>query len=185
MKSIILVLFLISPAVFAKTPVSRELKAQPQKGQVMFEAVGKPSFLKIKGQGEGPEGRINIGSTVSGQFKFKLQSLSTGIALRDQHMKEKYLQLDKYPTAEIKIASVENFDPNSLQAEGLPFQGTLTVHGVEKPVKGTVDIKKIDMGYKVSAKFDAKISDHAIDVPSYTGITVADQVKVSVETELL
>ena len=32
-----------------------------------------------------------------------LKNLTTGIALRDKHMREKYLQIDQYPTAELTV----------------------------------------------------------------------------------
>src|SRR5690606_11577727 len=152
-------------------------------GQVVFEAVGKPSFLKIKGQGEGPTGEVRLAPKIQGTFKFKMDTLKTGIDLRDQHMKEKYLQVAEHPTAELKIEDVQNFDP-AKESQSLPFTGHLTIHGVQKPVAGNVDVTKEDKGYKVKAAFETKISDYAIDIPSYSGITVADAVKVSVETKL-
>jgi len=190
MKLLLITIIALAPMVgYAKeaakpaAAAGKTLKSQSGKGQVVFEAVGKPSFLKIKGQGEGPEGEVTIDKTVQGNFKFKMTTLNTGIGLRDSHMKEKYLQVDKYPTAELKLESVEKFSGEG--ATGLPFKGTLTVHGVAKPVTGTVDVAKKDAGYTVKAQFDAKITDHSIDIPSYAGVTVADSVKVTVETELL
>jgi polyisoprenoid-binding protein YceI len=169
----------------AKVAASTSFKSTPAQGEVAFEAVGKPSFLKIKGKGEGPEGEVKIDSGVQGTFKFKMASLETGISMRDTHMKEKYLQVDKFPMAELKIEGVEKFDPNKAEEAALPFKGTLTLHGVTKPVTGQVDIKKKGNGFSVKAQFDTKITDFAIDIPSYSGITVADAVKVSVETDLM
>jgi polyisoprenoid-binding protein YceI len=169
----------------APAAAGASLKCDPAQGQVTFEAIGKPSMLKIKGTGEGPEGEVKVGSTVQGDFKFKLASLKTGVDLRDTHMKDKYLQIEKFPTAELKIDSVENFNAASPEAKDLPFKGTLTVHGVARPVTGTVDIKKKDAGYSVQANFETKVTDHGIDIPSYLGVTVADAVKVSVQTDLL
>lgn len=192
MKASVLILVL-SLASFAQaankakpegsTPTAITLKSQPASGQVVFEAVGKPSFLKIKGQGEGPAGEVQLAPQVQGNFKFKMDTLKTGIDLRDQHMKEKYLQVAQHPTAELKIEEVQNFDP-AKESQSLPFKGQLTIHGVQKPVAGTVDIAKSDKSYKVKAAFETKISDYAIDIPSYSGIIVADAVKVSVETKL-
>jgi len=186
----------IAPIVLAKTPPAPKaaaaaapaaavLKSSPAQGEVTFEAVGKPSMLKIKGVGEGPEGEVSLAPQVHGDFKFKLASLKTGVDMRDEHMKTKYLQVDKFPTAELKIDSVEGFKPESADASALPFKGTLTIHGVTTPVAGTVDIKKKDKGYAVNANFETKVSDHAIDIPSYLGVTVADAVKVSVQTDLM
>ncbi|MBY0316383.1 MAG: YceI family protein [Bdellovibrionales bacterium] len=197
MKLILSTILIISQFALAKAPAAKKteaatpapatltLKAQAQSGAVTFEAVGKPSFLKIKGQGEGPEGNIQIDKNITGEFKFKLDTLNTGISLRDSHMKEKYLEVAKHPDARLKLEEVKDWSVEKGEAQGVPFKGSLTIHGVEKPVTGTVDIKKKDAGYAVVANFETKISLYGIDLPSYAGVTVADDVKVSVKTELL
>jgi polyisoprenoid-binding protein YceI len=169
----------------APTTKQQTLKADKTKGKVVFEAVGKPSFLKIKGEGIAPEGEVSIKDKVTGKFTFKMSSLDTGIGLRNEHMKDKYLEVGKFPTAELKIEDVTKFDPEKSEQKALPFEGTLTIHGVTKPIQGTVDVQKKGKGYSISAGFEAKITDYAIAIPSYAGITVADSVKVSVSSELL
>ncbi len=185
MKTIAVTIFaaLFSFSAFA-TPAT-VFKADKSKGQVTFEAIGKPSFLKIKGQGEGPEGEISITDNVKGSFKFKMASLDTGIGLRNDHMKNKYLEVEKFPTAELKIDEVTGFNAATPEATALPFKGSLTIHGVTKPVTGTVDVKKKATGYNATANFETKITDYAIAIPSYAGVTVADSVKVSVQTDLM
>lgn len=183
MKSILLVIFTI--VINVAPCMAAVLKADKSKGSVTFEAVGKPSFLKIKGKGEGPAGEVSVDKTVTGKFIFKMATLDTGIGLRNDHMKNKYLEVEKFPTAEVKIDEVNTFKPENPESTGLPFKGTLTIHGVTKPVTGTVDVKKVGAGYAVTANFEAKITDYSMGVPSYAGITVADSVKVSVQTELM
>ena len=59
--------------------------------------------------------------------------------------------------------------------------GTLELHGVKKPV--TVKYEKMNVEGKTitfNSKFNIKITDFAIDIPSFQGITVADEVEVSV-----
>ena len=196
MKIVLCAVMMCSQAVWAKSTVKapavsttvsavKELKAAPAAGKVEFEAVGKPSFLKIKGEGEGPQGHVKLDKNVTGEFTFKLSTLVTGIALRDTHMKDKYLQVGQYPEATLKLQEVTGWDVSKAGAKSIPFKGTLKIHGVEKPVTGTVDIQTKGNGYEVAANFEAKISDFSIDIPSYAGITVADNVKVTVKSELL
>jgi polyisoprenoid-binding protein YceI len=178
MKTVFALAILISVSSYGAN-----LKCTPSTGQVVFEATGKPSFLKIKGEGEGPEGEVQMDKTIKGSFKFKMNSLKTGIGLRDTHMKEKYLQVEKHPMAELKLEEVAKFDP-AAENQTSPFKGQITIHGVEKPVAGNVEIKKLATGYKIKATFETKITDFGIDVPSYSGITVTDVVKVSVDSQL-
>ena len=60
------------------------------------------------------------------------------------------------------------------------FRGKLSLHGKEKEVAGTYTAE----GGLVKAKFPLTLSDYAIDVPRYLGITVADTVDVNVELPL-
>ena len=94
--------------------------------------------------------------------------------LRDDHMVNKYLEADKFPHAVI------NLMPFDIKEEGMA-KGTIEIHGVKKPV--TVEYKKVGMNdhsVSFSTEFKVKITDFAIDIPSFQGITVAEEVMVSV-----
>ena|SRR6185503_14476903 len=153
-----------------------------QAGHVEFFAVGWPSALKIHGQGPGAEGVVQVSSgTLNGSLTFELDSLETGIALRDRHMKENYLQTSRHPKAELKLSGL---DVSKLPATGdfgpvtLPFQGTLSLHGVERPVSGSARLSRSGEQVNATAEFPLKLGDFGIEVPSYLGITVAEKVQV-------
>jgi polyisoprenoid-binding protein YceI len=154
------------------------------KGQVSFVAVGKPSFLKINAKGSAATGALQLNQgAVSGNLEFDLTTLQSGISLRDEHMKEKYLEVGKYPKATLAIDKLAV--PASFLASGtaatIPFEGTLTLHGVSKKVSGQADLSKVGSEMIALANFPLKLSDFKIDVPKYAGITVADEVKVNAE----
>lgn len=179
MKMTIALLFTILQihSVQAKT-----LKAEPKKGTVTFNATA--IGLKFQGLGEGPEGEVTVDTSVKGNLKFKMETLDTKINLRNQHMKEKYLEVAKYPYSELRIEDVAGFD--LAKPEGsFPFQGTITVHNVAKPVTGNVTVKKVGEALQIKAEFDTKISYFSIPLPAYAGVALKDDVKVVVETQLL
>ncbi len=160
--------------------------------KVEFLAVGKPSMLKINGKaksGEGAkmEGKLELkGDSIVGTAKFPLDSLTTGISLRDRHMKEKYLETAKFPKAEFALTELKLPEPlvkGDGEAKGVPFKGTLTVHGVAKPVTGTVDIERKGAKAEMEFKFGTTIPSHKIELPSFMGVTVAEDVQVTVEVE--
>ena len=68
-----------------------------------FTALATPGALKISGKQNDPKAmktEIKIhGQQMSGTASLQLVSLATGIDLRDKHMKEKYLETDKFPQA--------------------------------------------------------------------------------------
>ncbi|MBY0369365.1 YceI family protein [bacterium] len=150
-------------------------------------------MLKIRGTAK-PEGETkplqgNLtvkDGVVTGKAILALNTLDTGIALRNRHMKEKYLETEKFPNAEFTFTELKL--PDTLkkgegEANAVPFKGVLKIHGVEKPVAGTVDVKlskdKADMGFK----FQTRIPDFAINTPSFLGVTVAEDVEVTVKLE--
>jgi len=156
------------------------LTLTPENGQVEFRAIGRPSALKIVGKGTGPAGDLTLEGqpgthVVQGTLTFKMSTLKTGIGLRDNHMKEKYLQIEKFPDAIFKL------DRLKIENTGtIPFSGKLTLHGIEKPISGTTKITLKGDDYESESDFKIKVSDYGIDVPVYLGITVADEVDIKV-----
>jgi polyisoprenoid-binding protein YceI len=148
-------------------------------GSVEFKAVGRPAMLKIVGKGSKPKGRFEVQSG-------KVSSMATfdpGIGLRDKHMKEKYLEVSKHPEASLEITRIDlpakaaggDFSENA------PFEGKLTVHGVTQPVKGTAKVVKSNGKISAEVEFGIKMKSFNIDVPTYAGITVAEDVAIRVE----
>lgn len=154
-------------------------------GSAEFLAVGKPSALKIAGKGGKVSGGLQFDSgKISGELVVGLDDFDTGIKLRNQHMKETYLETAKFPSAKLKLEPVEiPGAASSGEFKALPFKGELELHGVKQPVAGTVDISLADTALKARAEFALKITDYKIDIPSYAGIKVADVVTINAVVE--
>jgi len=160
------------------------LKFEKSQGEVTFLAIGKPGFLKVNGKGAGAQGSLSIEKAVAkGEFQFELESLDTGIGLRNTHMKEKYLEIGKYPTATLKISDlkVADFDGEKAEIKDQPFKGTLKLHDVENEVTGIFSAKKNGNEVTGTAEFEIPLPKYKIDIPSYAGITVAENVKIKIE----
>lgn len=173
---------LIGPTLSAALPQKLEV----QGGAVEALVIGKPSLLKIKAKGEPPTGSLILdGAKVSGTFEFALGTLDSGIELRDDHMKNKYLKVSEHPKAKLVIHEIlldkafSIADPAVTEAD---FKGDLTLHGVTKPIQGKFNVND---ERAVVADFKIKLTDFAIGIPSYMGITVADEVNVRVQIEKL
>ncbi len=169
---------------FASTYVSKA-----NSGHVSFLAIGSPSFLKIEGKGSGTEGTLEVTSgKAKGSFSFELASLDTGIDTRNEHMKEKYLKVSQNPKAVLKLEEIKTSKGSIVIGEGLgsgQFKGLLTLNGVTKAVEGTLEGSKSEKGGEnLNAKFSLKLTDYGIEIPSFAGITVADEVKLEVVTQL-
>lgn len=184
MKAIaILNAFLISGSLAHAAPQVWDLDRGD--GSVAVNAIGKPSMLKIKGKGPAPKGKISIeGSRATGTLTFDLRKIETGIKLRDRHLREKYLEVEKHPEAKLTITQLalpSGFAKPDFLAKDLPFEGMLLLHGVEKPVSGTVDVTRKGPTASAVAAFGIKIGDFGIKTPSFAGVTVTENVKVEVD----
>lgn len=176
--------FVVTGLAFGSFQVDAAIKlVDLSKGEsrIEFLAIGKPSMLKIRGKGGPLTGKVSVKDLlVSGIIDVDLNSFDTGINLRNTHMKEKYLQTGQYPKAQLTMGKValpaDWLTKGKLDA--VPFEGILKLRGVEKPVAGTMSLASINNAVDGNAKFKFKISDFGIEVPSYAGIKVTDEVEV-------
>jgi polyisoprenoid-binding protein YceI len=135
-------------------------------GKCEFYAKASIGVLEFTGTGCTVEGKPKVeGGKVSGEFTVDLSKLDAGV--RTDHMRDKYLEVSKYPKAVLKL------DP--MPEAGGAFTGKLTLHGVEKPISGTTE--KTSTGD--SFKFDVNSPDFGIAEASYKGITIAKTIAVS------
>jgi polyisoprenoid-binding protein YceI len=99
-------------------------------------------------------------------FEVDLNSLDTGIGLRNRHMRENYLETDKFPYTHYKgkIASSKKLDDSTY---AVVTEGSMFIHGIEKPlsVQGTL-VKKSDDQFRIKTNFQVKLSDFEIKIPS-------------------
>jgi polyisoprenoid-binding protein YceI len=115
--------------------------------------------------------------TVHGVVKVDLQTLETGIGLRDRHMREKYLEVKKGP--EFAVATIEGITIDKKEGK-TSFNGTLLLHGQRKAIAGTAELKQQDGRIRVQAQFPLRVSEFAIPQPTYLGVGVQDEIQVKV-----
>lgn len=182
MLKCLFVLFAILPM---QTLVASQIQFKAEDGKTEFFATGKPAMIKINGQGSGPVGTLTSEKDkISGTLKVDLNSLKTGIELRDDHTKNKYLEVSKFPNAEITF---KEFAPTT-KVSGLtdkevevPFTGQLTLKGKTGDIQGIAKLKKVGQKLSGTAEFNVKIMTFLETLPSYSGIKVAEDVLVKIQ----
>lgn len=118
----------------------------------------------------------------SGEVSVDLGTLDSGIGLRNNHMRNKYLEVGKgegFAAAVLSDIALGKTGEDNFQGK-TGFTGMLLLHGTKKPVSGEADIRKGPSSVHVSASFPVKLSDYGIARPRYLGIGVRDQVTVKV-----
>ena len=120
---------------------------------------------------------------LTGDLSVGLASIDTGIDLRNQHLREKYLEIAKGPGFDKAVLS--DLRLNDADGEGFEgrtaFSGALLLHGVKRPVSGTGEIRRAGRGVRVEASFPLTLTDFAIEPPEYLGVGVANRVLVRVQ----
>lgn len=144
------------------------------RASVTFDASG-PAGLKI----QGTAGALTV-SEDAGQMivTVPLAGLTTGIALRDKHMREKYLEVNKFPDVVLRVPRASLKFPTGAAATG-DAAGTLTLHGVTKPVNVHYTAKPASGAVDIEGAAHINMNDFGIRVPSYLGVTVKPEVDVN------
>ena len=117
-----------------------------------------------------------------GSLTVDLRTLDTGINLRNEHLRDTYLEVTKgsgFDTATLSEIDLTGFNPDA-PAGKASFTGALTLHGVTKPVTGAVDVRQSGAGLRVKAAFPINLTDYSIREPRYLGVGVKDTVTVEV-----
>ena len=141
-----------------------------------FNASG-PAGLAIVGTTTGVT-VSDDGSTVS--VAVPLATLDTGISLRNRHMREKYLDVAKFPFAVLAVPRGAIKFPTGGAEVKSTAPATITLHGVSQPVTIQYSARNDGGTYRVVGTAPLNINSFGIQVPSYLGITVKPDVTVEV-----
>jgi polyisoprenoid-binding protein YceI len=164
--------FVLAASMFAVTAVAHAKMSRAGDAQVQFTASG-PAGMSIVGT----TGDLLVTETDKDLvLTVPLKNLDTKIELRNRHMREKYLEVDKYPNAELRVAK----DAVQKATSSGKANGVLTIHGQSKPVAFTYSSKQDGNATSVSGSVHVNMKDFGIAQPGYAGITVKPDVDVAV-----
>jgi polyisoprenoid-binding protein YceI len=107
-------------------------------------------------------------------------SIDSGMKMRDDDMRETYLETKKYPAATFKstgVTGAASIAPG--QSADLKVAGDFTLHGVTRrivvPVHLTLESPK---RAHLTSKFTIRMSDYNVTVPQKVMLSVANEVDV-------
>jgi polyisoprenoid-binding protein YceI len=119
-------------------------------------------------------------------FKVIIKSFEFEKALMQEHFNENYVESAKFPNAQFigKVSNIAsmNFAKNgSYEAQ---VEGTMTLHGVKKPIKATGTLQSKDGKIHGTSKFTLKVKDYDISIPTAVVKNIAEDVEVTVDINL-
>lgn len=106
---------------------------------------------------------------IAENIEVDINSIKTGVDLRDKHLKERLLA-DKFPVAKL------------IKAEGKGGKGkaTLEVKGMQKEVSGTYKVS----GNTLQAQFKMSLADLEIKDVRYMGVGAKDEIMLTVNVPI-
>ncbi len=167
-RTSLLVVLAALPLLAAATKVTGEPTAGFRgRGPGGFSLEGKTHQLRVE----------DDGTTL--KVIVPLSGLQTGISLRDRHMREKYLEVDKYPDAVLSLPWSSVKLPEDGRTAEATAPGTMALHGKTHDVQVRYRLARSGNSYQVSGDIALDIRDYGIEIPSYFGITVQPEIETS------
>jgi polyisoprenoid-binding protein YceI len=120
--------------------------------------------IKTGGQLSGLKGEILFFTTDLTACSFNVSvdasTVDTDNSSRDRHLKSEYFDAEKY--AEITIASTKIDKTNKTESGFYYFTGTLTMHGITKPISFPFHIEKVNDTYLFTGEFEINRLDYGV-----------------------
>ena len=126
----------------------------------------------------------DLARPVTGRLEVNPGSLDTGIAGRDQDLRE-HLEVKRFP-AIVFVPKEVRAGQASLPDRGeipVTISGLMTIHGVERPVEFSGKARLQEGGLRVEGVTALKMSDYGITRPTKLFFRVGDEVKVRFRVE--
>jgi polyisoprenoid-binding protein YceI len=170
LSTIICVLLLSISSLHAQTFVAKDGKA---------EFISDAQLLEFTGTSTQLAGLINLDKNLV-DFYLDLNTLDTGIELRNKHMRNRYLETDDHPFAEFTGEIVSSFDPQISKKQQVKVQGSFKVHGVahEMTLSGTINPTK--EGLQLNASWSILLETFDIERPSIVFYKLANKQKINI-----
>jgi polyisoprenoid-binding protein YceI len=152
--------------------------------------IGRVSFLskapmnEFTGTSAQLNGLIDLEKNLL-DFYVDLNTLQTGIGLRDRHMRDNYLETKKYPFAEFtgKMESIPSLSIG--ESKPVVAKGVFKIHGVQKEisVKGTIKLVSANE-LLLDASFPILLGDYKIEIPSVVFYELGEEQLVTIQGNL-
>lgn len=123
---------------------------------------------------------ISNGAVTAASVTVDARSLSTGVGLRDETLRNQYLESNAFPTstfvlqAPIALSGV----PGDGQVVSVSAAGSLTMHGQTRAVTASIQARRTGPVIEVVGQIPVKLGNFGIQRPDALGRTVRDDATV-------
>jgi len=150
-------------------------------GYVEFVSIA--SLLEFKGRSYNLTGLVDLDKNLV-DFYVDLTTMDTGINLRNKHMRDSYLETDKYPFAEFTGKIISDFLELPDESKKVTVAGTFTIHGLEQEMEIEGTLTPEGNNLKLGASWIVLLQDHNIDQPRVVFYELADEQTINISINL-
>ncbi len=112
-------------------------------------------------------------------LQIEAASLTTGIDLRDERMRNNHLETDRFPIILFRMSGLDPIEPLGGDRYAGTLRGALTLHGVTSLLTAPVRAHISSVGLVVEGKVPLHLSTFQIPVPTFLFVSMKDEVIVS------
>ena len=172
-------------------PQTSKWELDPENSSAQF--VCKHVFSNVRGMFQQPSGTVILDDATPANSRvnatIKVSSITTGVEERDTHLKSaEFFDVTKYPVITFVSSSVSKSSATSYSVTG-----SLTMHGVSKPVTLAVTASPpfnhaggIRRGIEATTSVNRRDFGLLWDFPGEgTGVVVGDNIKITIDAELV
>lgn len=147
------------------------------------EFISSAPMLEFTGKSDHLTGMIDLDENLV-DFYVDLTTLDTGINLRNNHMRDSYLETDDFPFAEFTGSLVTSYNFEKGGKQNVKVAGTFKIHGVEQEMEIDGSLEQIDSGMDLQASWTVHLEDHDIRRPRVVFYELAQEQEVSISITL-
>ncbi len=112
-------------------------------------------------------------------FSIPIREFHFAKKLMQEHFNENYLESHKYPNATFQ-GTISGYDKNKSGLQNAKAIGKMTIHGVTQLVEVEGQVQISTNYLKIKSKFDVKLEDHNIKIPSIVAYNIAETIEVTI-----
>ncbi len=182
MKTLLLSLLISTATCFA----GEKFTVDQSNPSNLISFTSKAPLEEVVGRTNSATGFIilpNAASQGSSEIHVDLASLTTGLSLRDRHMRENHLETDQFPEAVFTLTSLEL--PGGVLTQGkktsVKVYGTMFLHGVAKEMNPITWLTLTGDDLVIESKFSVSLQDYNITRPEFLIMKLADDQRIDVK----
>lgn len=138
------------------------------------EFISRAPLLEFKGKSNHLHGLVDLDKNLI-DFYLDLNTIDTGIELRNRHMRDSYLRTDQCPFAEFRGELLTPFDPDQNQPQQVRTKGVFQVNCNERETEITGTLHPTESGLRLEAQFKIELSDYSIEKPRVIFYELAEE----------